>query len=318
MEYSFITTPYRIDRKLYKYFSNVKYAIDSIRGRHIHLDNPQDFNDPFDATVGLFQYTTMREYDTPSEVMKNIIRYTTNSTHTPQVQHYLKKMVTLYQEKYEQLQIQAEDRISTIVSRFYKELDDKKYSFEQFCKMVDNGYAKHDGFVRLDCKISCFSEVWDSILMWSYYANSHRGVCVEYDLSKLNTDNTLNNKIINSIAKVQYSPIRTDLLPATDEANQTNFIMSKSDVWSHEYEWRIVCESEQEYLPFDCISKVYLGVGFDTNAPKYQDLVRAVATHDDVDISKCQLNQDRYQIDAERCYDGLLMSQLKRNKELLA
>ena len=29
-------------------------------------------------------------------------------------------------------------------------------------------------------------------------------------------------------------------------------------------------------------------------------------------------NQDRYQIDAERCYDGLLMSQLKRNKELLA
>lgn len=200
MEYSFITTPYRIDRKLYKYFSNVKYAIDSIRGRHIHLDNPQDFNDPFDATVGLFHYTTMQEYD----------------------------------------------------------------------------------------------------------------------LSKLNSDVPLNNKIISSIAKVQYSPIRTDLLPATDEASQMNFIMSKSDVWSHKHEWRIVCESEQEYLPFDCISKVYLGVGFDTNAPKYQDLVRAVATHDDVDIFKCLLNQDRYQIDAEKCYDSFSMSQLKKNKELLA
>lgn len=36
-------------------------------------------------------------------------------------------------------------------------------------------------------------------------------------------------------------------------------LTSKSDVWSHEQEWRIVCETENNWLPFDCISGIYLG-----------------------------------------------------------
>lgn len=318
MEYTFITTPYRVDRKLYKYFSNVKYAIDSIRGRRIHLDNPQEFNDPFDATVGLFSYTNMPTEDNSVTVVEKLIRYTTESTLTEQQGHYLQKLLLLYQNKYVHLQSKKVDRISTIVETVYRELNDKTYSFDQFCRMIDNGYAKRDGFVRMDCKISCFSEVWNSILMWSYYANRHQGVCVEYDLSKLNLQNPLNEKIVSSIAKVQYSPIRTDLLFSDHEASQLNFIMSKADVWSHEHEWRIVCDSSEEYLPFDCISNVYIGVEFNTLAPKYQELVRAVASHDDVDIYRCLLNQDRYQIDAEKCYDSMLMSQLRKSKEMPA
>lgn len=30
-------------------------------------------------------------------------------------------------------------------------------------------------------RISCFSKRYDSILMWSHYASSHEGVCIEFD-----------------------------------------------------------------------------------------------------------------------------------------
>ena len=33
--------------------------------------------------------------------------------------------------------------------------------------------------------ITCFSEVKDDILMWSYYADSHRGICLEFDKDKI-------------------------------------------------------------------------------------------------------------------------------------
>lgn len=48
-EYHFYSNPYTIGRKLYKYFSSEMYAIDCIKNRRIHLDDPESFNDPFDA-----------------------------------------------------------------------------------------------------------------------------------------------------------------------------------------------------------------------------------------------------------------------------
>ena len=48
-EYNFLTAKHKIDRKLYKYFSDINKAIDCIQKRAIHLDDPQKFNDPFEA-----------------------------------------------------------------------------------------------------------------------------------------------------------------------------------------------------------------------------------------------------------------------------
>lgn len=57
--YQFISVPYSIDRKLYKYFSNVGHAVDCIKKRSIHLDDPKTFNDPFDATFSCPRYTAL-------------------------------------------------------------------------------------------------------------------------------------------------------------------------------------------------------------------------------------------------------------------
>ena len=49
--YSFIDKKYMLGKRLYIFFSKKKYAIDCIKKKQVHLDNPYDFNDPFDDGV---------------------------------------------------------------------------------------------------------------------------------------------------------------------------------------------------------------------------------------------------------------------------
>ena len=100
-----------------------------------------------------------------------------------------------------------------------------------------------------------------------------------------------------------------------------NFITSKADVWSHEHEWRIICETQEQYLPFDCVSSVYVGVNFNTNAAKYQELVKTVNTYENLSIMQCKLSVDTYQLEFEELYNSYVHTHLKektlKNKKQL-
>ena len=56
--------------------------------------------------------------------------------------------------------------------------------------------------------VASFSETWESIPMWSYYANSHKGVCIKYDFELLDKENDEHNHIKTSLHKVLYSEQR--------------------------------------------------------------------------------------------------------------
>ena len=82
-----------------------------------------------------------------------------------------------------------------------------------------------------------------------------------------------------------------------------NFLTSKADVWAHEHEWRIICNTEEEFLPLDCISAIYLGANFNLNAQKYQNIIKAANTYASLKIYKCKLNSEKFQIDFDEIYD---------------
>lgn len=91
--------------------------------------------------------------------------------------------------------------------------------------------------------ITCLSEVPDSLLMWSHYANNHRGFCVAYSLFELN------QKLKFSVVPVIYTKERVCLqsIPLDQEAiNKKTMnlffqsLTSKSPEWSYEKEWRII------------------------------------------------------------------------------
>ena len=311
-KYNFLNTSFGVDRKLYKYYSNVNYAIDSIKNRRIHLDSPQTFNDPFDCLFCVSYSTFQNNVDTIESVVNNIRNYIIKAATITKNTHYTEILNALL----EYLRVREFDYskapISDIVREMYQSFGNVSFSFEDFCDVIDSGYEFDEGFKKLKVKVSCFSEINDSVLMWSYYANSHNGVCVEYDLSRLDMYNELNKKIVDNLAKVHYSPIRADsLFELSNDNNIFNFVVSKSDAWSHENEWRIICDTEEEYLPFDCISCVYLGVNFNTDAPKYRRILEAVDKYDDLTIKKCILNSNDFNISFKELYGGQWKKYLK-------
>lgn len=194
-DYEIIDYSIFLERKLYKFFSNVKYGADSIKKKSVHLDKPDEFNDPFETN--------------------NVILPT-------------------------------------------------------------------------DCKVSCFSEINDSILMWSYYANKHKGICVEYDVSLLE-DDELNQIIRKSITRVTYSPLKANT------KNSIESLFYKAEEWSHEREWRIVCNTNEEFLPFDCISGVYLGLNSVLENENIKELIK-ICKRREIRIYKAYFQDNNFKI----------------------
>ncbi|AQT95942.1 DUF2971 domain-containing protein [Pseudomonas azotoformans] len=88
--------------------------------------------------------------------------------------------------------------------------------------------------------VLCLSEVPDEILMWSHYANYHKGFCIEYALGE------------NSILKEMAKPVRyTEIFPSLSLVNlpsgaKDNFleicIYTKAIQWRYEKEWRVIMD----------------------------------------------------------------------------
>ena len=111
--------------------------------------------------------------------------------------------------------------------------------------------------VQEDIKIACFSEVYDSILMWSHYTNNHSGICIEYDTNKFSP------KIKSSIFPVLYSRTRLDLTEDLMKASINagyKALVFKAKEWEYEKEWRIILSNEDFINARRAISAVIVGV----------------------------------------------------------
>lgn len=127
--------------------------------------------------------------------------------------------------------------------------------------------------------LKCFTEDYKNNLMWAHYANSYKGICIEYDISRLE-----DKKIAKQIFPVYYTKERImfasieALIEFVDEKQENQALrdakgifLSKSKSWKYEKEWRI-CQMNHEYcaektkkIPFDCISAIYMGMRIDNN-----------------------------------------------------
>lgn len=150
---------------------------------------------------------------------------------------------------------------------------------------ADDAHELHDLAV-----MSCLTESNDNLLMWSHYADSNRGICIEYDLKLLME--TQYSKHLSYLYPVLYGNRRyvakdyLELIQNTKELregikesiivdtydyyNVLPLFLTKSLDWSYEREWRIVYTKKDLYdlndqelyssnIYFPCVNAVYLG-----------------------------------------------------------
>jgi hypothetical protein len=109
------------------------------------------------------------------------------------------------------------------------------------------------------------SKTWRSVLMWSHYANHHRGICIEFDTTDVSHPN---------LGEVDYSSSRriktTDLfswkINGSEECAMrvfNTYFLTKAGPWKYEKEWRdIAIRRGVKESPFQ-VSAVYFGINCD-------------------------------------------------------
>lgn len=114
--------------------------------------------------------------------------------------------------------------------------------------------------------VFCCSEKDDLITMWSHYAESHTGVCLEYDILE-------DSSAFSYVEKVNYQsefPSNFDIsdaFPKRVEKKNTNSLLNislltKSDVWEKEKEIRVVKQFETGETPVktDSLKSIAFGL----------------------------------------------------------
>ncbi|MFJ7982288.1 DUF2971 domain-containing protein [Lysinibacillus xylanilyticus] len=226
----------------YRYRNFTSNNIDNLKENIEWQSYPSEFNDPFDAmlkvSIDTFSSTLFRKdidlYIDNAE--KHGIHFTEE-----EIEELLSSVhphITLAKKllNYDPQLKNKDDEIQK-----YAELLNKKI-LENYDKVMDN-FRK--GF-NMGYLVTCFSEVKDSVLMWSHYSENHTGYCIEYDFKSLGPDNSR----VRLIEPVIYND---ELFDATEYyietfSNQKGFnnlygiypTISKSSQWEYEKEWRLI------------------------------------------------------------------------------
>lgn len=230
-----------IPKTLYRYRNFKEWNLENLMNQQERLSYPSEFNDPFDAGIKidynllgreLFLQRNMERMVEPlkkvgvsfSEQEENIIRNSSNPFYS------FAKHVAQFDEA---LQGNEETFAKAISEITFKQI---KESFDQFKVVFQTGYL-----------VMCVSEVKDSILMWSHYAENHSGFCIEYNYQELGPYNPQSRTIFPVIYKDGlFDATRYLLQPLlSNEQSYNNLFgiypaISKSTVWEYEKEWRIV------------------------------------------------------------------------------
>lgn len=94
-----------------------------------------------------------------------------------------------------------------------------------------------------DFGVVCYSRFYSKRLMWSHYADSHKGMCLVFDIPK--------EIVYETFVKVEYGEEIPDAYFNIDDMDNWSRLMkivkTKSNEWKHEEEYRQVYKKKNFY-----------------------------------------------------------------------
>lgn len=220
---------------LYRYRSeNTPYFIDemtkAIFDQELYLVRQNELNDPFEA----------RPYIKRSSIKE--------------VREYLKEFEKVFGKgiSITGTDVKAVSRQWNVPKKTERAMHGPSVeSARTYLSLIDKSVDR----IRGASKIACFSERWDSPLMWAHYANSHKGICFEYSpkleiaakekCSPLAVEYTEDRPTITSVEILEHVAEscnqNLNSFFNIDRVNKTfnGLAMTKSLDWQYELEWRV-------------------------------------------------------------------------------
>lgn len=214
------------NKKFYQYrsFDMHGYNLQNLKNNQIYLNNPQNFNDPFDCffTANFNDFIKNELLKSKEKLLSDLNdKYNLSDAEIYEAIKYLES-----DELFNQL------NITQMITK-----QDKYQNLESLKKRLQNVF-----------KVSCFSTENNNLLMWSHYAKNHQGFCVEYDISKIKMEHTFRINFWSVIYKTKTLDI--SLLKKIKNVIGNNPTLSpllriiigtiKAKDWYYEKEWRFI------------------------------------------------------------------------------
>lgn len=203
---------------------------------------------------------------------------------------------TIYKTTYDADEI---DTVAFIGDKYHPEEHDNILKMQELFNKVNIGLKEK---FENQFFIGCLADDYKNRLMWSHYADSHKGFCVEYDYS----DQTFVDITPFPVCycedrimvpwKVILDNNKENLNKATKQLMLA--LLTKDSVWSYENEWRIlVPQSDEQNLKMPPISCIYIGAMCeDKNRQKLIEIAKVL----NVPIKQMTIDRGKYILHASK------------------
>lgn len=177
-------------------------------------------------------------------------------------------------------------------------------------EVKDNLYVSELQKFLSTLTVSCFSASgWNNQLMWSHYANSYSGICVEYDFTQI-------DKFIGFIYPVTYTVERPTLtlqdlgIKGIDLNNRNkivkgdcnitqilSYLLCKNTCWNYESEWRIINIGEAnqpKFIDMPFIKSITFGPHLDKICKR---LLMELCQKNGIPCYDLKISKEKYELD---------------------
>lgn len=292
---NFVSTTIKImPQSLYKYYPNTinlndgrNYSQEALENNTVFLQQPSLFDDPYDCTVLVDEQEFARHRIAHYAQLcgLNIAPNWDYSQIAYEFSCFLyqglkagKQLIELFPihpNSKNVVELQNEAFALSLQVDLYQLQPASNIWEQMFYKAIHREYIDvHNNLIRR-FRVSCFTETPYSVLMWSHYANNHKGFCIEYEIP-LYAEPWVH--LYHNLMPVIYGNERVPILEQCAQVLESSGVtpdilwdiykyglLMKNGEWRYQNEWRLISwddflSSDGHYnCKFFKIKKVYLG-----------------------------------------------------------
>ena len=226
---------HEVPQKLYKYRAFSPLTLRWLTAAEVYYSDSRDFNDPLDCSPTM-------HIDVGTPTLEKLYYRLLRRTRTDEFSRS-----TLCEVRY----------LGTEVGHCDGDASRQTYH-QELLKVRIEALVKDELSSR---GVLCFSTNWCSPLMWSHYADQHRGICIEYDTTDISYPN---------IGPIRYGErrsikasdvVRWKLENSSDAEKKITdaYFFSKYAEWKYENEWREIGNSVGSTSSRFRISSIFFG-----------------------------------------------------------
>ncbi|WMN86249.1 DUF2971 domain-containing protein [Vibrio parahaemolyticus] len=277
-----------LPKLLYKYRAVNEYSLKNLEEDSIWLSDPRNFNDPYDCS---FKKTDELDPYDPRVVIDMAL---SSGIITSEDHDSIDAILSSDNPTTTLMELSYPDR-----PEYAKTIGDalsatiKEHGLGIISELSEN--------MKQAFKVCCFSENPTSILMWSHYADYHKGFCIAYDFGELGNEDLRTRMLYPAI----YSNNMFDASGIFSKNKTVNNILYinqaaliKSREWEYEKEWRLVFSNgilneEMGYL----VPKAKYVILGSKIAKEDADKIMEICDRKGIEVKQMQMSPVRYELD---------------------